>query len=314
MKRTSPIGTRPAARDVLPRRSAAFTPGRRSNIACAPAVSRQWTRAFAGDSPAVAEGAAGTVRGVATGLDARLGGGFRLGVTAAPEISVYSHPGPGSDYGSSLDGRHFSVRAGWSGASLFAGASLAQGRYQARSRFDNPAAGGVLGGEFGLAQDRIQGRVGTRIGLGALRATPSFSLFSGSLRQDAWTARSAALRAEVPALSQRYEGWKAGLALAPSRWLEGPRALRWRPGLHLASTRTRTRGPARLDVHQSDAAGVLAFSSEARARALPRTVHSFGASLSAMRSGAWGLRLGYVGMVVDGEPLRAAVARLRVRF
>ena len=274
----------------------------------------QWTRAFSGDAPIVFEGATGTVRGVAMGLDARLGRGFRVGVAVMPDFSLSAPAGPASDYDSRLDGHHFALRGGWSGASLFADAALSRGRHRAQSLFDNPVAGGVLSGESGLAQSRIRGRVGARLGLGLLRATPSLSFFSGSLRQDAHVALSATLRADVPAISQRFEGWKAGLDLAPAGWLQGPRELRWRPGLHLASMRTRTHGPATVDLRQSDRAGVLGFSSEVRVRALPRTVHSFGASLSAIQSDSWRLRLGYVGLVVDGEPVHAAVARLHVRF
>ena len=274
----------------------------------------QWTRAFTGDSPAVSDGAAGTLKGVATGLDARLAGGFRLGATAMPELSLAGAGGPASGHDTSLEGSHYSLRGGWSGASLFADAAWSQGRYRARTLFENPAAGGVLGGEHGLARSQVRGRVGARLGFGRLRAAPSLSLFSGTLRQGAYTAESAALRAEVPGLSQRYDGWKARLDLAPASWLEGPRSLRWRPSVHLASTRTRTHGPAVLEVSQADKAGVLGFSSRAGVHALPRTVHGFGAGVTAMRSEAWRLRLGYAGMVVDGDPFHAAVARLRVRF
>ena len=273
-----------------------------------------WTRTFAGDSPTLTGGGAGTLRGVATGLDVRLAGGFRLGVTAMPELSMSSGPGPASDYGSGLDGSYYVFRSGWSGAHLFTDTALSRGHYRAQSLYNNPVAGGVLGGELGLAQRQVHGRAGARLGFGSFQATPSLSLFSGSLRQGAHTAGSASLRAEVPGVFQRYQGWKAALTLAPSGWLEGPQALRWRPGLHLASTRTRTQGPAMLDVQQSDKAGVLSFSSQARVRALPQTVHSFGASVSAMRSDSWRLRLGYAGMVVDDEPIHAAVARLHVRF
>ena len=273
-----------------------------------------WTRTFAGNAPTLAGGAAGTLRGIATGLDAKLAGGFHLGVTAMPELSMSSGPGPASEYDSSLNGSHYSFRGGWRGAYLFTDATLSQGRYRAQSLFDNPASGGVLGGEFGLAQRQVHGRAGAQLGFGSLQATPSLSLFSGSLRQDAHTAESAALRAEVPGVSQHYQGWKAALNLAPSGWLEGPRTSRWRPGLHLASMRTRTRGSSMVDVRQSDKAGVLSFSSRARARALPQTVHSFGASVTALRSESWRLRMGYAGIVVDDEPIHAAVARLHVRF
>jgi len=274
----------------------------------------QWTRTFAGDAPIVSAGATGTARGVAMGLDARLGRGFRVGMAAMPDFSLSASAGPASAYDSRLDGRHFAIRGDWSGASLFASAVLSRGHYRAQSLFDNPVAGGVLSGESGLAHSRIQGRAGARLGLGPVRATPLLSLFSGSLRQAAHVALSASLRADVPAFSQRYDGWKAGLDLTPSGWLQGPWALRWRPGLHLASTRTRTHGPAAVNLRQSDRAGVLGFSSAAGVRALPSTVHSFGASLSAMQSDSWRFRLGYVGLVVDGEPVHAAVGRLHVRF
>ena len=39
-----------------------------------------------------------------------------------------------------------------------------------------------------------------------------------------------------------------------------------------------------------------------------------GQSLVAARSDAWNVRMGYAGMVVDGEPVHAAVARLMIRF
>ena len=209
----------------------------------------QWTRTFAGDAPIVSEGATGTVRGVAMGLDARLGRGFRVGVAAMPDFSLSAPAGPASDYDSRLDGRHFALRGGWSGTSLFADATLARGRYRTQSLFDNPVAGGGLGGESGLAHSRIQGRAGARLGLGPVRATPSLSLFSGSLRQDAHVARSASLRADVPAISQRSEGWKAGLDLAPAGWLQGPRGASlapWpAPRKHAdPHARARHRGPA----------------------------------------------------------------------
>ena len=110
--------------------------------------------------------------------------------------------------------------------------------------------------------------------------------------------------------------YKARLGLAPAGWLEGPGALRWRPGAHLGTTRTRTRtrGPAWLAVAQSDRAGVLSFTSRARVRGLPRTVHHFGAGLVAKGSDTWSFQAGYAGMEVDGETIHAAVAGLEVRF
>ena len=157
-------------------------------------------------------------------------------------------------------------------------------------------------------------KAGARLALGGIRATPSVSWYSGQVDQSAYTAQGAALRAEVPGLSQRYRGWKAGLELAPSRWLGRTGALRWRPELHVSTMRTRTADTGVFDLRQSDRSGVLSFTSRARARGLPGTVHALGASVTAMRSEGWRLRLGYAGMEVDGEPVHAVGARLQVRF
>ena len=274
----------------------------------------QWTRAFAGGSSALAGGVEGTVRGIAFGWDATLPRGFNVGVSMMPEMAVSARRGPALDIGANVEGGRYGLRGGWRGDSLFLDTSLSHGNYRMHSFMENPAAGGLLAGELDLAQDHAQGRAGMRLDLGGLRATPSVSLFSGSLRQGEHTARGSAMSAEVPGFSQRYAGWRAKLDLAPSGWLDGPGTLNWRPSLHLGTTRTHTSGPGRLDVRQSDHGGVLSFASRAVVKGLPRTVHGIGASLVAARSDAWNFRMGYAGMVVDGEPVHAAVARLMIRF
>ena len=274
----------------------------------------QWTRAFAGGSSTLAGGVEGTVQGVTFGWDATLPRGFNVGVTMMPKMAVTARPGPALDIGANVEGGRYALRGGWRGDSLFLDTSLSHGNYRMHSFMENPAAGGLLAGELNLTQDHAQGRAGMRLDLGGLRATPSVSLFSGSLRQGEHTARGSAMSAEVPGFSQRYAGWRAKLHLAPSGWLDGPGTLNWRPSLHLGTTRTHTSGPGRLNVRQSDHEGVLSFASRAVVKGLPRTVHGIGASLAAARSDAWSFRVGYAGMVVDGEPVHAAVARFRMRF
>ena len=267
----------------------------------------QWTRAFADD-------VGGAAQGIAVGLDAKLSRGFHIGASMMPDMAVSAHRRPALHLGANARGGRYALRGGWNGNALFVDVDLSHGSFRTHSLFENPAADGLLGGELEFSRDHAQGRAGIRVDLGGIRATPSLSLFSGSLRQDAYTARGAALSAEVPGFSQRYAGWRAKLDLAPSGWLDGPGALSWRPGLHLGTTRTRTSGPGSLDVRQSDHEGVLGFASRAAVRGLPRTVYGFGASLVAARSDSWNLRMGYAGIVVDGEPVHAAVARLGIRF
>ena len=274
----------------------------------------QWTRAFAGGSSALAGGVEGTVRGIAFGWDATLPRGFNVGVSMMPEMAVSARRGPAVNSDADVEGGRYGLRGGWRGDSLFVDTRLSHGNYRMHSFMENPAVGGLLAGELDLTQDHAQGRAGMRLDLGRIRATPSVSLFSGSLRQVAHTARGAAVSAEVPGFSRRYEGWRAKLDLAPSGWLDGPGALSWRPSLQFSTTRTRTSDPGGFHVRQSDHEGVSSFATRAAVKDLPRTVHGFGASLVAARSNAWSFRMGYAGMMVDGEPVHAAVARLMIRF
>ena len=270
-----------------------------------------WARSWAGDTPVLAGGAQTTVRGAEMGVDSPLGSGLRLGASIAPEVSVSSVP---AGAGTRLEGVRYAVRGGWRGERFHVGASVSKGRYRAHSMMDNPVAGGGLSSAFGLVQDHVQAGAGARMTWGAVQVVPSASVLSGALRHDAHTAEGAAFRAEVPAFSQRYHGWKSEVEVSPARWLRGPKSLRWRPALHLYTQRTRSAAPASLEVAQHDRAGVLSLSSAARASGLPDTVHGFNATVDAVHSKAWRMQLGLAGMESDGDYDQAVYARLHIRF
>ena len=247
------------------------------------------------------------MRGVTLGVASRLGGDLRLGVSATPALAA------AADSGDALEGGRFGLQARWRLGALNLGAGLSHGSYDVRSKsanlegLDNPE------GVYGLRHDHAQMRLGTRVAATGIDIDPSLSLFGGVLEQKAHTARSAALRAEVPALTRRYSGWKARLDLGPQDWLQaGP--VRWRPRLGLAAARISTDAPDGLRVRQSAAAGALSFTTPAQAEALPRTVHALTLSASA-RGETWRLDGGYVAaMVADDEPVHAVAARLRIGF
>lgn len=261
-----------------------------------------WSQAMTGDAPVPAS----ALHGLRMGATARLGDGFHLGFSGMPQLAA------GLD-DSAFDGHRYALRGGWESDALFANADFSRGDYRAQTTFANLDGLGSLSGAFGLRHERARAEMGTRLGLGGLRLDPSLSLFTGSLDQAAYTATSAALRSEIPALSQRYDGWKARVALAPADWLEAD-TLRWRPELNLATARIATDGPEGLRVRQADRAGVLRFSTPATAQGLPRTIHAAGAAVNLARAGDWTLRSGYTALVVDGEPVHAAAARFRLRF
>ena len=265
-----------------------------------------WGQAMTGETPVPAS-AAGALHGLRMGATARLGDGFHLGLSGTPRMA-------GDIDGSALAGHRYALRGGWESDALFANVDVAQGDYLAQTTFANlDGLGRGLSGAFGLRHERTRAEMGARLELAGLRLDPSFSLFAGSLDRAAYTATSAALRSEIPALSQRYDGWKARVSLAPEDWLEAG-ALRWRPELNLATARIETDGPEGLRVRQADRAGVLSFTTPAVAESLPRTMHAAGAAVSLARAGDWTLRGGYMALVADGEPIHAAAARFRLRF
>ena len=274
-----------------------------------------WTRLVGTDTAVPAAGIAGaTAESLSIGMDARLAGGFRLGVAVTPEMTASKPWRPGVASGAALGGERFALRAGWRDGPLFADAELSRGRYESRATLDNPAVGGALSGTFDLVQQQARATAGARVDLGRARLTPALTPFAGTLRQDAWTAASAALTADVPGVSRRYSGVKAGLGVTSTGWLPGPGGLRWRPSLRFSTVSVDTDGPSSLAMRQSDRAGVLSFASRGVMAGLPRRVHGLAAAATAAGSGAWRLRLGYAGMEVDGEVEHGAGLHLRVRF
>lgn len=216
-----------------------------------------WGQALTGEAPVPAS-AAGSLHGLRMGATARLGDGFHLGFSGMPRLAA------GLD-DSAFDGHRYALRGGWESDALFANADFSRGDYRAQTTFANLDGLGSLSGAFGLRHERAQAEMGARLGLGGIRLDPALSLFTGSLDRAAYTATSAALRAELPALSQRYDGWKARVAFAPADWLEAG-TLRWRPELNFATARIATDGPEGLRVRQADRAGVLRASRRPRPR------------------------------------------------
>ena len=274
-----------------------------------------WTRLVVADTAVPAAGIAGaTAESLSIGMDARLAGGFRLGVAVTPEMTASKPWRPGVASGAALDGERFALRAGWRDGPLFADAELSRGRYESSATLDNPAVGGALSGTFDLVQQQARATAGARIDLGRARLTPALTPFAGTLRQDAWTAASAALTTDVPGVSRRYSGVKTGLGVTSTGWLPGPGGLRWRPSLRFSTVSVDTDGPSSLAMRQSDRAGVLSFASRGVMAGLPRRIHGLAAAATAAGSGTWRLRLGYAGMEVDGEVEHGAGLHLRVRF
>ena len=249
---------------------------------------------------------AGSASGVEMGMEVGLAEGFFLGFAVAPDAKV-----SGSD--AFVSGDRYSLRGGWRDESAFAGLSFTRADWNARNAFENPVAGGGLSGAFAAEHTDLRLGAGVRLPLsGDLELMPRLELFAGELEQEGHRARGALFDADIPDIDQRYRGWKAGLDLA-SDWLEAPEGFRLRPSLSLSAMRIDSDSDS-FDMTQSDRFGLLEMTSRVRPADAPRTVFGMGAGMDVVSDDNMKLRLGYVGMTIDGEAAHAAVAGFKLAF
>ena len=271
-----------------------------------------WWRSQFGHGTTAARGLGADVQGLAVGMDADLGRGFSLSVGALPEATVSSSAGSGP---MRVKGGQYTVRGLWRDESRFVGLTLSHGDYSADTVFHNPVVGNHFAGSFKARYQSARLAVGTRLELGGGVATPVLSMFSGTYRQSAYTAHDQVFAAEVPGVSQSYTGWRAAMGLTTQRAFDLGSGLQWQPTLKLGATRIHADGGNTFAMHHADRVGALEFSTPARAAQMPQTVYGFGAgvNLGGWDQG-WRLRVGYAGMIADGEPVHGVMVGFRVKF
>ncbi len=293
--------------------SAGLLPGQSDEYRVRIGDNEHWSRSWTDGSPGLT-GAYAPAQGFAFGMDTYSDNGFKYGWGVMPSLSASAHGGPEKDFRTTLDGELFSVNGGWQGERYFANLNVLRGNYQVGSVVENPVVNSALSGAFNMSSDHAQLNAGAKFDFAGARLSPSVSLFAGSQKQDAWTASGRVMRAEIPAISQRYTGWKLGMNLTSSDWIQGSGRMSWRPALHLMTMGTDTRGPSSVNMQQSDRLGALDFASQAEVRELPGRVNLFGASVLVKRSDQSNFRIGYAGMEIDGEYQHAVMARYRYQF
>ena len=271
-----------------------------------------WWRSQFGQGTTAARGLGADVQGLAVGMDADLGRGFSLGVAALPEgtVSGSAESGP-----MRLEGGQYAVRGLWRDEDRFVGLTLLHGSYSADSVFHHPVVGSHFAGSFKARYQSARFTAGTRLELGGVAATPALSMFSGTYRQSAYTAHDQVFAAEVPGVSQSYTGWRAAMGLTTQRAFDLGSGLQWQPTLKLGATRIHADGADTFAMRHADRVGALEFSTSARAGQMPQTVYGFGTGVNLRGSNeGWRLRVGYVGMIADGEPVHGVMVGFRVKF
>ena len=293
--------------------SAGLLPGQSDEYRVRIGNNEHWTRSWTEDSPSLT-GMHAPVQGFAFGMDTYSDNGFKYGWGVMPSLSASAHSDTTNDSNTALGGELYSVNGGWQGEQYFANLNVLHGDYQVGSVVENPVVNSALSGTLNMSSNHAQLNAGARFDFAGARLSPSVSLFTGDQKQDAYTASGRVMLAEIPAISQRYTGWKLGMNLTSSDWIQGSGRMSWRPALHLMTMGTDTRGPSSVNMQQSDRLGALDFASQADVRELPGRVNMFGASALMKRSDKSSFRIGYAGMEIDGEYQHAVLARYRYQF
>ncbi len=294
--------------------SAGLLPGQGDEYRARIGNSEHWTRSWTDNSPSLA-GMNATSKGYAFGVDTYSDNGFKYGWGVMPSVNASTYSDSSDAYSSSsLEGELLSVNGGWRGNRYFANLNVLHGNYEVGSVVGNPVVNSALGGTYDMNTDHIQMNAGAKYGFAGARISPSVSLFAGRQDQDGYTASGPAMRAEIPSISQRYTGWKMGVNMTSSDWIQGSGRTSWRPALHLMTMGTDTRGPSSVSLQQSDRLGALDFASQANVRELPGRVNMLGASALVKYSDSAKFRIGYVGMEIDGEYQHAVMTRFRYQF
>ncbi len=187
---------------------------------------------------------------------------------------------------------------------------IAPADWNAKTAFGNPFEGdGSLAGAFDARQSDLRVSAGACLALGGgLSLLPNAEAFVGELDRQGYTVRGA-LSGEIPAVTQRYRGWKAGLGLA-SDWMEtGSADMKLRPALGVSAMS--------LNADSDTFMMKLSDGTEKRARFadVPETVLALSAGMEgASREGGLRIRFGYAGLVSDGKVEYAVVGGLKLRF
>ena len=271
-------------------------------------------RSYAGQSPVSVAGAQTNTSGTAYGINTKLRNGFDVGVSFTPNLMSSTQGLDSNIYSSSFNGELYEVQVGWQSSQFFSKLQLSHGDYDVNSVVANPVVNSALRGEFNMTNTHAQLTGGAKLEFGGVRATPSVSLFGGSLEQASHSAEGPVMRADVPEISQRYSGWKLGMNLTSSDWLQNSGNLSWRPSLHFSTMRTNTSGPSSLSVMQSDRVGALSFANQAGVRDMPSAIHALGASTIIKKSKNSRFNVGYFGTEVDGERDHVVLTRYQLRF
>ena len=256
---------------------------------------------------------AAPVQGLAVGLETPISSSGSLSFSAMPEAKGSLGLNTLSlNQKSSFQGGHYSVKGKWQSEDYFASAELSYADAVSSTSFDNPTAGGKLGGKFDMTNRHLEIGAGAKVRLTEhMSVAPTIGIYGGSVSQGESVLTSRSVVARMSKQEHSYTGWNLGIQVRPDAWTTD--GAEFQPNFSLNTFRTSSDSRS-VDLRQSDKAGVLDFSSQLPVRGMPAVVNAFRAGMTMKSETGLKLDLDYVGMEIDGELQHGAIARMQTRF
>ena len=253
------------------------------------------------------------VQGLVVGLEAPISSHGSFSFSAMPEAKgSLSLNTLSLNQKSSFQGGHYSVKGKWQSEDYFAAAELSYTDVVSSTSFDNPVAGGQLGGKFDMTGSHLEISAGAKVQLtDKVSVVPTVGVYGGSVSQSESVLTGRSVVAQMSKQEQSYAGWNLGLRVRRDAWTAG--GAEFQPNFSLNTFRTSSDSRS-LDLRQSDKAGVLDFSSQLPVQGMPAVVNAFRAGMTMKSETGLQLDLDYVGMEIDGELQHGAIARMQTRF
>ncbi len=253
------------------------------------------------------------VQGLAVGLEASVSSNGSLSFTAMPEAKGSLNLNSLSlNQKLSFQGGNYSMKGQWHSEDYFATAELSYADAASSTSFDNPAAGGKLGGKFDMTNSHLEVGAGAKVRLtDNVSVTPAIGLYGGSISQGESVLTGRNVVASMSKQELSYTGWNLGIRVRPDALITG--GTRFQPRFSLNTFRTSSKGHS-VRWRQTDKAGVLDFSNRLPVQGMPAVVNTFRAGLTMKSESGLNVLLDYVGMEIDGELQHGAIAKIQTRF
>ena len=260
---------------------------------------RIWRRNLS-DSP----NAMGLISGTEVGAELKLKKGTYLSYTLTPNIELSELPNYSATNSS---GEHYSVGGGWRGENLFTSLKLTHADWNSASKFINPVTSGNLAGQFNAKQTDLRIATGAKFDLPrGSKFVVQGELFTGNLDKESYRANGAYFSADLPEVTEQYQGWKTSVGFRSS-WKDTDSTFKTRSLLQLSALRVNSESDS-FRLNQTSHIGLFGVTSQTRFNSSNQIIYGLNTGMEAKSREQLSMKLGYAVYVDDDNELHQAVA------